>query len=82
MGMRRYRVYFNRANEAPQVWSVDEGDQGSEINVAEVRLVNCTAETKCDLGMQVNPDHPKAWIEVFGTLRIEEGVAVISAWRS
>ena len=30
------RVYFNRHSEAPNVWSVDLGDQSSEINVQRI----------------------------------------------
>jgi hypothetical protein len=30
------RVYFNKPNEAPQVWSVDEGSHASEINVQDM----------------------------------------------
>lgn len=79
--MKLYRVYFNRLNEAPQVWSVDEGTQASEINVSAVSLVNCDAETKVDLAETVNRDRPKAWIEVRGELRITNGVAVIEGRR-
>ena len=32
-----YRIYFNRKNEAPQVFSVDCGDQSTEINVSHVQ---------------------------------------------
>lgn len=75
--VKRYRVYFNRLNEAPQVWSVDEGTQASEVNVIAVSLVNCAAMTTCDLNETVNHDRPKAWFEVIGELHIVDGVAVI-----
>lgn len=76
--MRLYRVYFNRLNEAPQVWSVDEGTQASEINVSTVSLVRCNAVTRADLDETVNRDRPKVWFEVVGELQVVDGVAVIT----
>lgn len=76
--VKLYRVYFNRLNEAPQVWSVDEGTQKSEINVTGVLFTDCVSETKVDLEETVNRDRPKAWIEVRGTLQIVDGYAVIT----
>lgn len=76
--MQLYRVYFNRLNEAPQVWSVDDGTQASEINVTAVSLVNCNAVTRCNLGETDTENKPKAWFEVVGELRIVDGVAVIT----
>lgn len=77
--MPGYRIYFNRRNEAPQIWSVDEGSQASEINVSEVRIIGCIARTCADLEETVNRDRPKGWIEVEGQLRVIGGVAEISA---
>lgn len=74
--MRRYRIYFNRLNEAPQVWSVDEGDQATEINVIAVCLLYCEVRTYTNLA-EIDEASPKAWIEVMGTLRVEGGVATI-----
>lgn len=34
----RYRVYYNRTENEPQVWSVDEGDQSTEINVTGIKF--------------------------------------------
>lgn len=76
--MKAYRLYFNRLNEAPQVWSIDEGQQTSEINVSSVSLVNCNAITRCDLDETDTANKPKAWVEVIGTLEIVGGVAVIT----
>jgi hypothetical protein len=76
--MKRYRVYFNRLNEAPQVWSIDEGTQASEINVHAVVLKNCAeVSTWVNPDETVNHDRPKAWMAVEGVLTIENGVAVI-----
>lgn len=75
--MKRYRFYFNRLNEAPQIWSVDEGNQSTEINVTAVRTIECATCTGCDLSETVNRDRPRAWVETVGWLTIEAGVAVI-----
>jgi hypothetical protein len=32
------RMYFNRANDAPQVWSVDQGSHATEVNVQAIHL--------------------------------------------
>jgi hypothetical protein len=73
--MARIRMYFNRANDFPQVWSVDQGSHASEINVQAIHLYALPLVTG------YNPDaeypEPKAWFEVDGTLRIEDGAAVI-----
>lgn len=74
----RYRIYFNRANEAPHVWSVDEGEQGSEINVKEVRIATFSRTV---VGPPVpesdRRDRPGVWIETSGRLVVEKGVATI-----
>lgn len=75
--MRRYRIYFNRLNEAPQVWSVDEGDQSSEINVSEVRLIGVSAQSEVNLDETVNHDRPRCWFAVTGKLSVIGGVAHI-----
>jgi hypothetical protein len=70
----KYRVYYNRSEDAPLVWSVDEGSHASEINVQNVVLV-AAATTR------FNPDaqlpEPKAWLEISGQLRIQGGKAYI-----
>lgn len=75
--MKLYRAYFNRANEAPQIWSVDEGTQVSEFNVSKVRFRNTEVETGQDLTETVNRDRPKAWVQGRGVLHVEDGVAII-----
>jgi hypothetical protein len=72
-----YRVYFNRANEAPQIWSLDEGTQVSEINVSKAIFRNTEVETGQDLAETVNRDRPKAWVQGHGELYVEAGVAII-----
>jgi hypothetical protein len=74
---KRYRYYFNRWAELPQVWSVDQGDQTSEINVIAVRTEGCVTVTGCDPSETINRDRPKVWVEAVGVLSIENGIAVI-----
>jgi hypothetical protein len=76
-----YRVYYNRSSDAPLVWSVDEGTQETEINVARVSLHFCDVETIVNLKETVNPDEtPKAWLQVRGVLRVEGGTAIIEGY--
>lgn len=76
--MKLFRVYFNRWNEAPQVWSIDEGDQASEINVRAVSMHHCDMESKTNPAETDIENKPKAWFEVRGNLRVIQGVAVIT----
>lgn len=72
----RYRIYFNRAADAPQVWSVDEGSHASEVNVQGVQVAgNVPLATAHNLDAQ-EPE-PKAWMEAEGQLVVRGGVAVI-----
>jgi len=81
---KTYRVYFNRELEWPQCWSVDEGDQTTEINVCGFELHGVEAKsrnlTRSELRKQVTYkfNQPFAWIEVTGTLRLEAGIAHFS----
>jgi hypothetical protein len=72
-----YRVYFNKIEEAPQIWSVDEGTTASEINVrgVDIRITQGAAITYQNLAAE--PPEPKAWIEVEGLLTIANGFALI-----
>ena len=72
---KRYRVYFNRGEDAPQIWSLDEGGPATEINVQNIVIgPNATAVTASD-PTQEDPNQPKAWFEVRGKLMIQRGVA-------
>jgi len=68
-----YRVYFNRWQDAPNVWSVDDGTQATERTVREVRLHNVSARTR--FGPGDNQKSPTVWIEVQGELVVSNGVA-------
>ncbi len=60
-----YRCYFNRASEFPTVWSIDEGDQSTEINVTDIKINSgCTAETHYDRTVKPNNDTATAWFTV------------------
>lgn len=77
--MRTYRIYFNRKAEWPQVWSVDEGAQTSEINVIGFVLhgIHAVSHTrpKEEIETTNHLNNPFAWIEVTGLLRIVGGKA-------
>ena len=70
-----YRVYFNRWNEFPNIWSVDQGTQETEITVAQVQMEGVSARTMTGKGDNVNS--PSAWIEVCGRLTVSDGTATI-----
>ncbi len=61
--MKTFRVYLNRFEEAPLIWSVDEGEIGTERKVKDVIMSNCTGITKTDLKAD-NVGNPKAWLHV------------------
>lgn len=77
----KYRIYFNRRREFPQVWSIDEGTQASEINVQHI-VLHVTTVTR-NLGSEAamrNTDHdlkPFAWMECTGRLALDNGTATI-----
>jgi hypothetical protein len=62
----KWRVYFNRSAEAPQVWSVDQGSINSEINVRGFDIgYGCTAHEGYDSKVvKGDTRHPRAWIVV------------------
>lgn len=84
--MPTYRVYFNRHAEFPTVFSVDEGDQSSEINVARVEGHRVNFEFHYDPNVKINPDTPSAWMTVHhAVLQVREGTAHLfhdPDWRS
>jgi hypothetical protein len=70
---RLYRAYFNKLSEAPQVWSVDEGNQGSEINVQWIIFKDVTAHSVFDGTVVDRQNVPCAWIEVLGEAEFRDG---------
>lgn len=62
--LKRFRTYFNRHREFPQVWSIDEGTQESEVNVIGfICHQGCEIESRYN-GTKPNEDSPSAWIEI------------------
>ena len=83
IGMRkRYRIYFNRERDWPQCWSVDEGDQSSEINVCGFEIQDCEVRSALltpELRAGVDGRRaPYAWLEVTGVLELAGGHAVFT----
>jgi hypothetical protein len=71
-----YRVYFNQAKEAPQIWSVDQGDVSTELNVSAVHI---EAFSFTASNLEQKWPEPKAWLVVPNAqLSIRFGVAVIT----
>lgn len=70
-----YRVYYNRRSELP--WSVDQGQQDTEINVTAFQLHKVLAESVVDFSVTPgNKDVPSAWIIVrYAVLEVTDGVA-------
>lgn len=57
----RCRIYFNASQEAPYIWSIDNGESGFEVKVIDVALIiigfSTQQRTKDD------PAQPKVWLE-------------------
>ncbi len=71
-----FRIYFNRHSDFPLVWSVDQGDQSTEINVK--RVVTRGVRTYTDGGVGDNVNSPTVWIVVEGgNLQVIEDIAYI-----
>jgi hypothetical protein len=84
--LKRYRVYFNRAREWPQCWSVDEGTQDTEVNVCGFQIDGCAVASRslppgARTGLEADR-HPFAWLEVDGVLTIDGGHAVFATDRA
>jgi hypothetical protein len=79
--MECYRAYFNRKREAPQVWSLDEGTQASEVNVIGFQTEpGCTMRSRYN-GDKPNDDSPSAWVEIHADYYfIKDGIATFRRW--
>lgn len=80
--MKTYRVYFNRELDFPQAWSVDEGDQTSEVNVIGFQILGADCFAKVlppaeRVGLDPKKS-PLAWLQVYGVLRLDGGLAVFT----
>ncbi len=77
----RYRLYFNRCEDFPQIWSIDEGTVATEINVCGFELSGCVAGSgrTPEFAAVDSAREPKAWLAVDAhDLRVVGGVAVFS----
>jgi hypothetical protein len=64
----RCRVYFNAHEEAPLIWSVDDGNIRTEIKATEVCINVIGFQTgKRIVGM---PEQPKVWLEIHHTVAV------------
>jgi hypothetical protein len=77
-----YRIYYNRASDWPQIWSVDEGSQATEINVQGFELSEVSAGAVALPKEARHPDNtvaPSAWLEVRNArLDVVAGIAVFT----
>ena|ERR1700744_1086403 len=75
--VKRWRIYFNRKDDFPIIWCVDEGDISSQIRLGRISLERVDAFACTDLiapnkhrqrlpfeAMPRHPNEPAAWIEV------------------
>ena len=80
--MKRWRVYFNKKEDYPCLWSVDEGSAASEIRVQWVSLRAIAGWTHHSLSRRTLRDaakeEPCAWIEFEGFARFQEGGVVFT----
>ena len=81
-----YRLYFNREQDWPQLWSIDEGDQTTEFNVIDFRAVGCRISGHAlppAARASLDPKaHPAAWIEIEAAgVRMERGIAMFDPVR-
>ena len=79
--MKRWRVYFNKKEDYPCLWSVDEGSAASEIRVQWVSLRAIAGRTHHSLPPYPpgrSKEEPCAWIEFEGFARFQEGGVVFT----
>jgi hypothetical protein len=72
---KTYRFYYNGEKYFPQIWSVDEGDSSTEINVVNV-VYEAPSEGRY-LKTADNESEPKVFMIYFGRLEVSNGVAYI-----
>ncbi len=71
----RYRIYYNRREDAPWVWSFDQGTQATERLLVGYRLHGVDVRNGQDLDV-AGDTAPRVWIEFEAeTVRIDAGVA-------
>jgi hypothetical protein len=73
--VKTYRLYFNCRDDAPRVWSYDEGPGTLERTVEAVLFVGCCGHTEFDTTKRL--PQPSAWISVTGILVERAGIATV-----
>lgn len=58
------RIYFNRKEDAPYVWSVDWGDISTERHFMTVTVEGSVTLTSCYDPTKDNVGEPRAWFEI------------------
>ncbi len=59
----KFRIYIDDFKKNPFIWSIDEGDIRTEVNVKSIAAENVALSVGSDLSAD-NINSPKAWIEV------------------
>jgi hypothetical protein len=76
-----FRLYFNRHNEAPCVWSLDQGTQETEVNVEAIHLSNLPYLATEYFGKHSKDypdyDQPSAVLHGVGLVRVVDGIAYV-----
>lgn len=75
-----FRIYWNRKEDFPFVWSVDFGDSSTERAVTRVdirEIDSCCLQTGVAMGAD-NISGPRGWLEGIGKVVFENGVAYVS----
>jgi hypothetical protein len=71
-------MYFSAHSDAPNVWSLDDGDSLGEVRVHEVYAAGIPLITRYRAQAD-NVSEPRAWLECFGRVTVESGRAVIES---
>lgn len=75
----KYRIYFNRKEDYPCIWSVDEGSSATEIRVQWFSIDKLNVWAQHGFGPQPHntpersENDPDAWIEVEGYADFQGG---------
>jgi hypothetical protein len=60
-----YRLYYNRSEDAPWLWSYDQGTQDTEQLLRDYRLHGCDVRAGVDMSVPGGAkDRPKVWLAV------------------
>lgn len=73
-----YRAYYNRSEDWPWVWSIDEGTTESEQTVLAIFILPPSVATTQFSGKPRSGAEPVAWLDVSGELEIKDGFAYFS----